>query len=153
MVAIFALSMIVEFKRSHVTGPPILIPAIQWGSGTVGKEKRVVPGTGTPITIPVSIRKIITASASFKAKLKLPAYGPSLRNFFTIIAINKIAISEILALFIRTKVVAMKKDHSHQLIGWNLLAIYFFCYFLSYFFKSLIRDLGVSISVLHSFAG
>ena len=49
-------------------------------------------------------------------------------------------VSEVL--FARTKVVAMRIDHSHQLSGCKFLIGYF-----------LARDFGVAISVLHSLAG
>ena len=66
--AIFKLSIMVELTRSQVTGPPKVIPAIHDGSGIWGSVKRVCPGIGTPITIPINTLKAITKRISFSAQ-------------------------------------------------------------------------------------
>ena len=119
MVAISKLSKIVELTRSQVTAPPNLIPAIQSGSGMMGKVKRLVPGTGTPITIPIKTLNTIIASDNFNAKLKLPAHGPSLLKFFTISEMAISALMLIRKLSRRTKLVATNIADSHQVRGWS----------------------------------
>ena len=49
-------SVAVIVRRSDVTGPPIRIPAIQSGSGRVGKVNNVFPGIGTERLTPIIIR-------------------------------------------------------------------------------------------------
>jgi hypothetical protein len=113
--------MKVEEILSQVTGPPRVIPAIQLGSGISGIVKILVPGTGTPITTPIKIRKRITISASFRAQLKLSDHGPSDLKNFTINAVIATMAIVIMALCMRTKVVARSALHSHHVSGCRFL--------------------------------
>ena len=64
---------------SRVTAPPIRIPGIHDGSGSIGTVKRVVPGIGTPITTPITVLIKRIQAANFKVQLKLFPHGASSR--------------------------------------------------------------------------
>jgi hypothetical protein len=69
-----------EESRSKVTPPPIRLPGIHDGSGTIGNRKISVPGIGTPIVIPINVRNAKIHSESFNVQSKLLAQGASSRN-------------------------------------------------------------------------
>jgi hypothetical protein len=73
-------SVSAEVSRSDVTAPPIRIPGIHEGSATIGMEKRVVPGIGTPIKTPTIVRINKIHNDNFRVQLKLFPQGASSRK-------------------------------------------------------------------------
>ena len=71
-------SVAVIASRSDVTGPPIRIPAIQSGSGMVGKVNKVFPGIGTERATPIIIRIAKAINPSRTPIAKALAQGWSL---------------------------------------------------------------------------
>jgi hypothetical protein len=66
-----------DVSRSKVTEPPMRIPGIQDGKGTIGTLKISVPGIGTPIVIPMKVRTAKIHRDSLRVQLKLLAQGAS----------------------------------------------------------------------------
>jgi hypothetical protein len=66
-----------EESRSKVTDPPIRIPGIHDGKGTIGILKISVPGIGTPIVMPIKVRTAKIQIESLRVQSKLLAQGAS----------------------------------------------------------------------------
>jgi hypothetical protein len=69
-----------EDNRSQVTVPPIRIPGIHDGNGTMGSLKSSVPGIGTPMATPTKVLTVKIQAASFNVQSKLLAHGASSRS-------------------------------------------------------------------------
>ena len=69
-----------EDKRSHVTTPPIRIPGIQVGKGSVGNRNISVPGIGTPMVTPIKVLIARIQIDSLSVQSKLLAHGAFSRN-------------------------------------------------------------------------
>jgi hypothetical protein len=137
-------SLKAEVKRSAVTVPPIRIPGIQLGSGSIGRVKSVVPGIGTPINTPMSVLTNRIQADTFKVQLKLLPQGALSRLAKTTTATVPTQLMVNTVLSNRMTAIAKPIAHIHQVSGCSD------SFAINYF---LIRALGVAISTPHSFAG
>ena len=133
-----------EVKRSAVTVPPIRMPGIQLGSGSIGRVKRVVPGIGTPINTPISVLTSKIQADNFKVQLKLLPQGALSRLMKTTTATAPTQLIVNTVLSKRMTAIASPIAHIHQVSGCSD------SFFINYFLMS---ALGVAISTPHSFAG
>ena len=64
-----------EDRRSHVTTPPMRIPGIHVGKGSMGKRNISVPGIGTPMVTPIKVLMARIQIDIFSVQSKLLAHG------------------------------------------------------------------------------
>ena len=133
-----------DVSRSKVTEPPMRIPGIQDGKGTIGTLKISVPGIGTPIVIPIKVLTIKIQAESLRVQSKLLAQGTFSRKVNTATATTPTQVIEKMALSTRITDTANPKDHIHHVRGCSCNR------FKSIYFLS---AAGVGISTPHSFAG
>ena len=129
---------------SRVTAPPIRIPGIQVGRWIIGSEKRVWPGIGTPIRIPIKVLTKSIQADSFKVQLKLLLHGASsrLRKTTTATTLTQQIVN--MAESNRMTAIANPIAHIHHVSGCSCS-----CFTTIYFFN----EAGVCISTPHSLAG
>ena len=133
-----------DVRRSAVTVPPIRIPGIQLGSGSIGRVNSVVPGIGIPIKTPIIVLTSKIHADIFKVHVKLFPQGAFSRLMKTTTATAPTQLMVHTVLSNRMTAMAKPIAHIHQVSGCSD------SFFINYF---LISALGVAISTPHSFAG
>ena len=133
-----------DVNRSAVTVPPMRMPGIQLGSGSIGSVKRVVPGIGTPIRTPMNVLTSKIQADNFKVQLKLLPQGALSRLIKTTTATTPTQLMVNTVLSNRMTAIAKPIAHIHQVSGCSD------SFFINYFLMS---AFGVAISTPHSLAG
>lgn len=137
-------SVSADVKRSAVTVPPIRMPGIQLGNGSIGSVKSVVPGIGTPISTPINVLTSKIHADTFRVQLKLFPHGAFSRLIKTTTATAPTQPIVNTVLSNRMTAIAKPIAHIHQVSGCS--DSFLICYFL-------MSALGVAISTPHSLAG
>ena len=110
-------SVSADDNLSAVTEPPMRIPGIHDGRGTTGIENKTLPGIGTPITTPITVRTKRIQAETFKLQLKLLPQGAFSRFAKTTAATAPTQRTVNMVESNRMTAIANPKAHIHQVSG------------------------------------
>ena len=85
----------------------------------IGSEKIVVPGIGTPMSMPINVRMSNIHAATFNVQEKLFPHGASSRWLYTITAVTPTDAMAKIGELRRTIEIAIKNDQIHHVSGCN----------------------------------